>query len=121
MIYFLSLCYDEVYIIKPSTSRSANSEKYVVCKGFKLSSSIGFIKLFYTQLEYLEKGTNHTIYSIFQNITIPTMFLNTIREINSIIGQNQLENINSTIMMIEQPKAKREIKIIYQRKYCSLH
>ena len=111
MMYFLSLCYDQVFIIKPSTSRSANSEKYVVCKGFKLSSSIGFMKLFYNQLEYLETGTNNTIFSIFQNITIPNMYVNTIREINSIIGQNQLENINSTIMMIEQPKRKERLKL----------
>ena len=34
-IYLLSLFYNKVYIIKPQTSRLANSEKYIICKGFK--------------------------------------------------------------------------------------
>ena len=35
LLYLLSLLYEKVYIIKPNTSRIANSEKYVVCKKFK--------------------------------------------------------------------------------------
>ena len=35
-IYLLSLFYNKVYIFKPQTSRLANSEKYIVCKDFKL-------------------------------------------------------------------------------------
>ena len=34
LIYLLFTTYSEVYITKPNTSRSANSEKYIVCKGF---------------------------------------------------------------------------------------
>jgi 23S rRNA U2552 (ribose-2'-O)-methylase RlmE/FtsJ len=39
LLYLLSLCYSEVYIYKPKTSRPTNSEKYVVCKRMKLSDS----------------------------------------------------------------------------------
>ena len=35
LIYLLSCFYEHVYIVKPNTSRYANSEKYVVCKKFK--------------------------------------------------------------------------------------
>ena len=35
LIYLLGLFYDEINIVKPLTSRPANSEKYVVCKGFR--------------------------------------------------------------------------------------
>ena len=34
LLYILSSMYETVYIIKPYTSRYANSEKYVVCKNF---------------------------------------------------------------------------------------
>tara|TARA_B100001057_G_scaffold485886_1_gene566196 strand:- start:34 stop:1221 length:1188 start_codon:yes stop_codon:yes gene_type:complete len=34
-LYLLISFYDEVHITKPLTSRPANSEKYIVCKGFK--------------------------------------------------------------------------------------
>merc|ERR1711871_1235792 len=35
MIYILSSFYQETYIWKPLFSRESNSEKYIVCKGFK--------------------------------------------------------------------------------------
>ena len=110
-IYLLSLCYDEVYIVKPSTSRSANSEKYVVCKNFKLDCSMELIKEFTCQLEQIEKSKNKFIKNIFSDYTIPNHFINSVKELNSIIGQNQLENINSTIMIIEQPKRKDRMLI----------
>ena len=34
LLYLLCYLYDEVSIMKPCTSRSANSEKYIVCKRF---------------------------------------------------------------------------------------
>jgi 23S rRNA U2552 (ribose-2'-O)-methylase RlmE/FtsJ len=34
LLAILSSFYDKVYIIKPQTSRYANSEKYIICKGF---------------------------------------------------------------------------------------
>ena len=35
ILYLLSTLYKQVFIIKPNTSRLANSEKYIVCKFFK--------------------------------------------------------------------------------------
>ena len=35
LIYLLYLQFNEIYFIKPFTSRLTNSEKYIVCKGFK--------------------------------------------------------------------------------------
>ena len=32
LLYILSAFYEKVYIVKPNTSRYANSEKYIVCK-----------------------------------------------------------------------------------------
>ena len=39
-IFLLYLFYDKVYIYKPYTSRLANSERYIVCKGFKGISTL---------------------------------------------------------------------------------
>ena len=36
VIFLLSALYEKVYIVKPHTSRAANSERYIVCLGFKL-------------------------------------------------------------------------------------
>ena len=35
LLYLLNIYYDSIIITKPFTSRPANSEKYIVCKGFR--------------------------------------------------------------------------------------
>jgi 23S rRNA U2552 (ribose-2'-O)-methylase RlmE/FtsJ len=39
MLFLLCSLYKNVYITKPNTSRLANSEKYIICKNFKLERS----------------------------------------------------------------------------------
>jgi hypothetical protein len=43
------------------------------------------------------------------NISINQLYINDIKEINSILGQNQLESINSTLILIEQAKKKEKL------------
>jgi len=35
LLYYLTLCYEKVYLYKPKISRNSNSEKYIVCLNFK--------------------------------------------------------------------------------------
>ena len=35
IVYILAYYFDKLHIVKPFTSRSANSEKYIVCKSFR--------------------------------------------------------------------------------------
>ena len=37
VLYLLSSLYKNVFIMKPETSRIANSEKYIICKGYKIN------------------------------------------------------------------------------------
>ena len=39
-IFLLNYLYEEIYIIKPLTSRPANSEKYIICIRFRMVSNI---------------------------------------------------------------------------------
>ena len=93
IMYLLSSLYKQVYIVKPSTSRLANSEKYIVCKGFR---------------RYPEKLINNIIndyntlkqtkyISSILNFNIDYFFINKIEEYNAIFGQQQIENINNTL------------------------
>ena len=47
IVYLLSYYYKTVFIIKPNTSRYANSEKYIVCMSFKNALDINVKKKFY--------------------------------------------------------------------------
>jgi hypothetical protein len=62
IVYLLCSCYDDVSIIKPYTSRMANSEKYVICKGFRYFDSSAYISRF-TELYPILNG-----YSISSSI-----------------------------------------------------
>ena len=55
LVYLLSTLYKNVIITKPYTSRTANSERYIICKNFKLSSSEKPYKKFHEIFKILSK------------------------------------------------------------------
>ena len=101
VLYLLSCFYKKVIITKPNTSRQANSEKYIVCKDFKFSDTTNITKKLINVLKILE-DIDFTKYSISDIIDIPIqkIYLDTIIEANSILGNKQIENINTTIKLI---------------------
>ena len=126
MLYILSSYYNTVNIIKPNTSRMANSEKYIICEEYKNND--------YSVVEYLIKnylkiinGEDH-IKSLI-NISLPYYFINKIEDYNAILGQQQIENINSTINKIinknntgeDNVKDILDINIIKCINWCNRH
>jgi 23S rRNA U2552 (ribose-2'-O)-methylase RlmE/FtsJ len=99
IIFLLANLYDYVYIYKPYTSRVANSEKYVICKNYKNNNET-INKEIIDNFDYLLNNIDN-IYSLF-NITLPKLFLKKIEEINAIYGQQQIENINTTLNFIRE-------------------
>jgi 23S rRNA U2552 (ribose-2'-O)-methylase RlmE/FtsJ len=97
-IYLLNCLYKDVYIYKPFTSRIANSEKYIICKNFKLNDSENLFKIFN---KILEKFKIKYIKRLF-NFDLPLNFINDIENINSTIGKKQLDNIIYTINLIRK-------------------
>lgn len=109
LLYLMNCFYDTVSIIKPKTSRIANSEKYIVCKNFTFNSR---------QMEYYKKN----IYLLFQQVLVMSdtcilksifkneisySFLKKIETINYCIGQKQLLNIHETNELIQEQKKKK--------------
>ena len=99
LLYLLSSFYRTTYITKPQTSRYANSEKYIVCKGFLFESNLHFkdniINIF------TEIINNDRFVDRYLDINISNIFINKLEEYNSIFGQQQIETINNTIALIE--------------------
>jgi 23S rRNA U2552 (ribose-2'-O)-methylase RlmE/FtsJ len=95
ILYILCYYYHNVSIMKPHTSRIANSEKYVVCQGFKVNDSSKVIEQFTKLFPSLTKlGSSilpqeHDLY-----------FLNKIEEMNAMVSFQQIENITSTLSII---------------------
>lgn len=98
LLYILSSVYEKILIFKPYTSRQANSEKYIICKNFKFNDT----KEIVYKMHFILKSYREDKYPYrFLNCSIPYRFICSIQEINAILGQSQLENITSTIHLID--------------------
>ena len=118
LLYILSSFYESVNIIKPNTSRMANSEKYIVCEGYNNHDDYSVIETFidiYTKIVGLIDNDNNNdnndihdnnnedngiIERLLGRIQLPYYFVNKIEDYNAILGQQQIENINATINKI---------------------
>jgi len=97
ILFLLSNLYHHVYIIKPNTSRFANSEKYVVCKDFKNYNTIDIVKKINT---FISVPSNNLVTSFIQ-LEIPYFYKNKIEEYNAILGQQQIDIIINTFSLID--------------------
>ncbi len=96
ILYILSYYYNNVSIMKPYTSRVANSEKYIICQGFKLGDSQSLIHQFTTIFPSLLNG----VLSSFLSFNHDLYYLNRIEEMNAMVSFQQIENITSTLSII---------------------
>jgi 23S rRNA U2552 (ribose-2'-O)-methylase RlmE/FtsJ len=110
LLYILSSFYEKVYIVKPQTSRYANSEKYLVCKGFTSISPENFSPILYRAFEKMLSSSTPDFYvHRFLNIPISVCFLSKLEEYNAIFGQQQIENIHFTISLIDNKHKQEKI------------
>lgn len=104
LIYLLYLVYNKIEFYKPTLSRTANSEKYIICKGYNYNETI--VKKIITIHKNI-KETNLKHFSFFYN-HVNHSFIKNINEMNYIYGQIQIKNILQTILFI-QNKHKKEL------------
>lgn len=104
LLFILYISYESISFIKPSTSRQSNSEKYIVCRGFK--------------------GYNKTIANLMCSyfykdmipIMLPDQFISLINEYHKLFIKNQIKRIDSTLNIITTRKladkpSYRQIKL----------
>lgn len=92
LLFILRLTYKEVYLCKPVTSRSTNSEKYIICKGYIKNDNI---------LSFLKKYC-YSINNI--NIILPENFIDELNKYNNDVINKQINNINYIIDIINKNK-----------------
>jgi len=119
IIYILSSFYERVYVAKPNTSRAANSEKYIICKGFLHSNCDVYFPYLYRSFEKMtacsanvpfsgseatgfeENYSNPLYIHRYLTTNIPQYYLTKMEDYNAIFGQQQIENIHYTISLID--------------------
>lgn len=90
LLHTLAQCYDLVQIVKPLTSRPANSEKYVICQGFKGADP--------KTMQWLSLGSCGSQ----EPREIPLGFLAQITELNLYSATRQILYILKTIVCIQE-------------------
>ena len=115
----LSSFYDNVYAVKPLTSRKSNSEKYMVCLGYKdpanASKKIGELEKL---LDEFIKHKNMQLVDIYPDYDIPRDYSTTVTKLNTTIANRQFISINEIVDFIEKQnyrgdeyKERREMQI----------
>ncbi len=100
LIYLLASFYEECYIYKPFFSRATNSEKYIICKGFKHDNiNDSHMKKLLDALKNCE--TKEFINDIFPEFIIKEEDLNIFKYININIANTQQIMINNLIVYIK--------------------
>jgi 23S rRNA U2552 (ribose-2'-O)-methylase RlmE/FtsJ len=126
LIYLLSAFYTETYITKPNTSRYANSERYIVCKGFKFASNESFAMIIYRRFVEAMSKPDAPIGRFF-SFPIPLLFMSKLEEYNAMFGHQQIDTIQQTIALIDnrhrREKIDNYIKIHTQKciSWCAAH
>lgn len=112
ILYLLYCVYDEVNITKPRTSRSANSEKYVVAKGYKgIDDKI--LDILYKMIKNWEDEVSDKYISDIKGFQIDNHFIHMMHNYNKNYIENQLKYINKTIKYAQnRPDKDKYRKII---------
>jgi len=96
ILYLLTYFFKEVIISKPLTSRSTNSEKYLVCKGYiKNNFSLKYKNTLFKCISDHTKNNNLYIRSLFKEI--PEEFVKNIYLFNNDFTKNQILSIENTL------------------------
>jgi 23S rRNA U2552 (ribose-2'-O)-methylase RlmE/FtsJ len=116
LLYFLSRFFTDVYIIKPFSSRPANSEKYIVSKGFLGIDETLMDTLLETLLDW--NVINHNgkyvqrIFSIKKN-KVYKKIKRAICDYNTVFVKEQIKNILTTLVYIKSNMSYEDREKIY--------
>jgi 23S rRNA U2552 (ribose-2'-O)-methylase RlmE/FtsJ len=111
LLYILYLCYSEVYIYKPKTSRPTNSEKYIICKNFKKKDDLVLIldKLKNLIGSIKKSKAKYTSFTLFEEI--PEHFIYQIKHINNNLLSTQCDFLYKAIILCEDKDFIKEYEM----------
>jgi 23S rRNA U2552 (ribose-2'-O)-methylase RlmE/FtsJ len=106
LIYLLSSFYEETYIYKPFFSRESNSEKYIICKGFKYDQKkdAALLDKKLKTLEAILEGMNSMkfVLDIFPGLDLPGDYIDRFKFMNIKIANHQQIMINDIVSYIKE-------------------
>lgn len=108
LILILKSVYNKVYITKPLMSRSSNSEKYLICLGYKGESAVVINMLEKLLLDIKSNEKGHLI-DFFPEYNTDLTFNSVISQMNSDLSNKQFIVINKMITFIEKQNYRGDV------------
>tara|TARA_Y100000816_G_C25948903_1_gene494991 strand:- start:433 stop:870 length:438 start_codon:yes stop_codon:yes gene_type:complete len=112
IILFLSKHYDNVYCVKPFTSRPANSEKYLICKGYR-GIDTNLLEKLYSVVDRWDKLPENKTFDIIFEMERYNYPL--IDRYNNIFISEQIKNIIKTLVYGKVIRNQLDTKYIRAR------
>lgn len=104
LLHILRMAYREMHLIKPKTSRPANSEKYVVCRDYLGLSPVIIEHLLKLLEEWFriksQQRSNYYVNSFSSLIVTPTNFTSSLKDFSQTNTTWQMEKIREGLELI---------------------
>lgn len=121
LVYLMYRCFDSVCIFKPNSSRPANSERYLICKGKKADTEEVMRYLFDANvtMSQLSKQEEEDVTQLvpLSELEADETFIKYLRESNDTLGKRQVVNLLKIAAFCEDPSLI-ESKQTEMRKLC---
>ncbi len=111
-LFLLSCVFKTVKIIKPVTSRPANSEVYILCKDYKANLSELQMQKLMKYMLYIRFLTNGSP-ALFKLEDIPEKFISAIIELNKLLSKQQTTGILRNVELVYAYK-NTQVRDIYE-------
>ncbi|KAK2588336.1 hypothetical protein KPH14_004352 [Odynerus spinipes] len=92
LIYLMYRCFDEICIFKPNTSRPANSERYLICKGKRHDTYDVMKYLFHVNKLLLKQDKKNDVMELvpLEELEMEKEFIQYFRRSNNELGKKQI-------------------------------
>ena len=123
ILWILSTCFDRTGLVKPQTSRPANSERYWIGSGLRIDLP-AWIPDLLRRLTATEAPTGWN--QLFTDLAYPPEWLHQLRTFQCTVEEHQIVNIQKTLHIISAPN-RQEIttlmleNITKSRDWCARH
>lgn len=118
VLWLLSVTFDVIHIVKPFTSRPANSERYIIAKGYR-----GGCKPLTDYIQQVLRVWNNAHCKINRLLitTVPESFKQIIHDYNRWYAKKQCLNILECLKFIDQQHQHKSKALVTDNLKCSRH
>jgi hypothetical protein len=106
LLYLLSYCFNHVYITKPSSSKQANSEVYIVCVDFLNnlnSEQMNQLKTYLTWIRFLNIPKKDMVLpAIFRDIDVDEDWFSELIKFNKDLTERQIKELDEMVEIVDK-------------------